>query len=270
MSNTHLRQHEQLPEDRAFPNVPDSRDVNINRHQETTHGRLSSFAEIGAREIAQQRSMESPVQRTETARHHPHHHRPEHRPPEFPGLEPVSAYSESAFAVPQESMPKAALEAAAVTASVAAVAPVYFSSVLEPTAKMTFAGAIPSGMQLATVAGLPLAGAAAGYYLGKKLKHPLLGSVAGTGAGAVGAMYALPLIQGSLNASIAGMTSTAALSALASSAAIAGGVGAGLYGLGRLHGKLWDSKPAGLLKTMGRGLVSPLSVPLGLVRKAIR
>lgn len=57
------------------------------------------------------------------------------------------------------------------------------------------------------------------------------------------------------------------------SAGVVGGASAGslfaLYGLGRLEEKIWKQKPVGFLRTLGRGVISPLGIPTGLAKRGL-
>jgi hypothetical protein len=128
------------------------------------------------------------------------------------------------------------------------------------------------------VLGVPAAGAAAGYYLGKKVNHPVAGSLTGVAAGAAATMAVSPYLSlsavaGVTGASTSGLATLGALqgvgvlSGLATNAALPLAAGAGLYGLGHWHGKVWGSKPGGILKTMVRGVAAPVSVPVGYIAK---
>ncbi|MFH1444831.1 MAG: hypothetical protein ABIG34_05620 [Candidatus Peregrinibacteria bacterium] len=181
-------------------------------------------------------------------------------------------------AVSRESIVKGTAAAAFGTAAAASVLPAYGSTILSPVAATTVAGFMPSASMLGLTLGVPAAGGAAGYYLGKKLKHPVAGSLAGAAAGAATTMAVVPYVNLS---TVAGMTGGApsglaalgavqgagVLSGLAMSAALPLGVGAGLYGLGRWHQRVRGSAPAGLLGTMAQGIIAPVSVPLGYIAK---
>ena len=112
----------------------------------------------------------------------------------------------------------------------------------------------PTLAQAGVALGVPAATAAAGAYVGKKFGHPIAGALTGAGVGALGCMVpfygglGIPLLPG-----------------LALPAGLHVAMGAGLYGLGRLHGKVWGSKPGGIFKTILRGCLAPVSVPLGMV-----
>lgn len=130
----------------------------------------------------------------------------------------------------------------------------------------------PSASQVAATVGIPAVGAAAGYYIGKKFNHPVAGTVVGTGAGMAGSLYALESLKNvwNLNTAFTSMGAHVALSSLATNVGIAAAGGAALYGLGRWHGKVWGSKPKGILGTMARGIVSPVSVPFGYMRNIVK
>ncbi len=139
----------------------------------------------------------------------------------------------------------------------------YAGSVAVPAATAALAGPV-SGRALAAIGGVPLAAGAVGYYLGKKVGHPVAGAVAGTAVGATGILgYASSLAYGSQAAGLAALVPTAL------TAGIYAAAGAGACALGHWHGNVWKSKPAGLLKTIGRGLISPVSIPVGYVNKAL-
>jgi len=139
------------------------------------------------------------------------------------------------------------------------------------------AGFLPSAGAAGISLGIPAAGAAVGYYLGKKVGHPAVGSLTGAGVGAAASLAAVPY----LNAVAAGaVTSEAAfggvgilpglgvLGSVGSGAALAAGGWAVNYGLGRWHEHVWGSKRSGFWKTNLRGLIGIGSIPLGYILKA--
>lgn len=182
-------------------------------------------------------------------------------------------------ASPRESLVQGAAAAGLGTAAVVSVLPAYESAVLAPVAGTAAAGFFPSASTLGLTLGVPAIGGIAGYALGKKFHHPVAGTVTGLAAGAASTMALSPYL--SLSA-VAGMTGGATaggiatlgalqgvgvLSGLAAHAALPLAAGAGLYGLGRWHEKIWGSAPGGLLKTMARGVMAPVTVPLGFLTK---
>ncbi len=105
----------------------------------------------------------------------------------------------------------------------------------------------------ALMLGTPLATGALGYNIGKKYGRPYLGATAGTltGIAATSLLGSLPLAP------------------VVSSAAVAGAAGAGLYGAGRVHRSLWGMpNDAWTSGTILRGAVSPVTVPVGLLKSA--
>lgn len=129
-----------------------------------------------------------------------------------------------------------------------------------PIVASSFAGA---GASLATgataIAGLlaaaPLAGGTIGYFAGKEFKHPVLGAATGAALTSAGML--------------AGLNASLGLSAVASiwPAAVSGAL---TYGLGEAHNYLWktEGKPRpGVAGTFLRGIVAPITIPVGLVRK---
>lgn len=127
------------------------------------------------------------------------------------------------------------------------------------------AGGTLSGLGTALGAvGLPAGLTYAGYKIGQKNKKPVVGALAGAGAGILSA----PLVSGALSAAAQGGSALSvlggSLASLGSTAGVAGGVGlsaAGLYGLGMLNKKLdtLTFKPKGTLGTMAEGALLPVS-----------
>jgi hypothetical protein len=93
---------------------------------------------------------------------------------------------------------------------------------------------------------------------------------AGIGAGVAGAATAGFVGTLAVNSGTPLLTSAILASAAALPYAASGLVyGATTYGLGLLHNAVWqreDSKTPGLLGTFARGLVAPLTVPVGILR----
>jgi|GEM_PF-4489264 len=187
-------------------------------------------------------------------------------------VDAVPSFAPQSHAAPRESVAAGVATAALGTAAVASVLPAFNAAVIAPTAKLLAAGAMPAASQLGVTFGLPAAGAAVGFYLGKKIRHPVAGAVAGAGAGMAGTFWALPAVGQtalSLNAGAVAMTTAAATTSMLTGAGIAAGVGGALYGLGRWHEKVRGSKPGGILKTMARGVVAPASISWTYFKRAI-
>lgn len=165
---------------------------------------------------------------------------------------------------PRESVVKGATVAALGTGAAAGVLPPYAISAA--------AGAILAPIGSLASFGVPALAATAGYYLGKKSGHSVMGAATGAGLGAVGMTGASIFAEGiagshALIGGIAGGLEAARLAALGIYPAV---IGAGLYGLGRWHSKVWGSRPRGILGNMARGVVAPVSVPLGYARNVFR
>ncbi len=164
---------------------------------------------------------------------------------------------------PNESLSEGAWDAAIGTAAV--------SGIMGSSATSIALSAFPyasSSSILALSAGVPAATGLAGYYIGKRMGHPATGALSGTALGAVGAMAYSSFNVGALPA-VASAFATAAVASTAASMAFAGGVGGAVYGLGRWHESVWKSKPSGILGTLARGVISPVSIPLGYARKKL-
>ncbi|TSC78997.1 MAG: hypothetical protein G01um101425_843 [Candidatus Peregrinibacteria bacterium Gr01-1014_25] len=108
--------------------------------------------------------------------------------------------------------------------------------------------------------GFPAAvGAGAGYWLGKKVGHPVAGTAAGFAAGTVGGyaiLSQIPALAG-LGLSVSALPVAGAIAAPAIGAA-------GAYGLGRVHRWAWDTPhDVGTWGTLGRGVLAPATLLAG-------
>lgn len=92
---------------------------------------------------------------------------------------------------------------------------------------------------------------------------------AGVGAAALGGATALELAAA--GAPTAAIATAGGLSALAGAWNVGLGV-AGTYVGGMLHKLVWDTPPdkSGFLQTMGRGIIAPVSVPVGVLYRVFR
>ncbi|MDD4318759.1 MAG: hypothetical protein PHW10_00300 [Candidatus Peribacteraceae bacterium] len=267
INNQHLSETDSLrPPERDAPRE-DVRLLLEGRRYDT-RDRLSPFIDIGTNALRQEEVQKEPNQ--ESPKPKPvMPRRPaveNHIPPDmFPAF--AVPPSQERTDVPRETVMKGTVAAALGTG---AAAPVLAYGVATGV-NTILASQIPGALTISSLgisSGIPLLGTATGYYAGKKLGHPVVGALTGT---AVGVAVASGVSTAAVMAPLGGFLSTlsgigAASSALpfVASTAVAGGA---LYGLGRWHGKVWNSEPAGILKTMGRGIVSPVSVPLGYINK---
>ena len=129
----------------------------------------------------------------------------------------------------------------------------------------------------ATALAAPLAGWGAGYAIGKRYNRPLLGGAIGTGVGATAAAginagiatYAAAPVAATTASTLSAASTSAAVAAGSAGATVLGGLagaaaaGAGVYGAGRLHERLWQKESGGILGTMAKGITSPLTLPMG-------
>lgn len=172
--------------------------------------------------------------------------------------------------------PRESVGKGVVTAGLGTAGAVAAGGFLAGEALKTATTGIASAGQSAILFGPTAALGATGYFVGKKIGHPVAGALAGAGLGTAGTLAYLPIQGAATNAMAWFGANTAANTALAGTLGSAVSVGSSVlgagalaaaggafYGLGRWHGKVWGSKPAGILKTMARGVAAPLSVPLG-------
>ena len=206
----------------------------------------------------------------ETKTNHPAHRHEGHTAHHAPiGRQLSIPHGLAAVEEPLESgMTKSAL----VTGSLGMVTPLAIAAV--NTAPALGVGIVPA---IGTLGAIPLAGAGIGYLVGKKFKHPIIGTTVGGGLGAAAGITALHTIgvsslAPSLGAGgatlVAGAVGTATAASLALSAGSAALAGVLTYGLGHVHNKIWGGKP-GVLGTYLRGIIAPISIPVGLIGKGI-
>ncbi|OIO55726.1 hypothetical protein AUJ46_00310 [Candidatus Peregrinibacteria bacterium CG1_02_54_53] len=271
-STSHIPETPQQP---SFP--PQAQNsLHVQRGISNTRDRAAPFLSLAAdvaKESEREKQQRNPNRATETSVR-----KPVEPARVLPVESLVSREMPLAEVSEQEPAIQGATAAALGTAAAASVLPAYGSAIVAPTARAAAAGFLPSAGTLGLTLGIPAAGGAVGYYLGKKLKHPVAGSLAGAAAGAATTMALTPYLGLSAAANAVGASSSGlgimgamqgagVLTGLATGAALPLAGGATLYGLGRWHQRVRGSAPAGLVGTMARGIIAPVSVPLGYLAK---
>jgi|GEM_PF-5486962 len=134
------------------------------------------------------------------------------------------------------------------------------ASVTAAGSSLLYGSAATAGM----LAAAPLAGGTIGYFVGNRLKHPVVGAAVGSAVGGAGMLTAIGTVTGG---GIGGGLTAGALAASMWPAAL---YGATTYGLGEIHNYVWHTpgkERPGVAGTLLRGMVSPITIPAGLIYK---